>query len=82
MESVVMLMTPLTRDKGLEIALDYDLSLPTHLTGDAGRLRQVMNNLLGNAVKFTAEGHILARITGRADTQSGWACRSPSGWWT
>jgi len=73
MESVVMLMTPLTRDKGLEIALDYDLSLPTHLTGDAGRLRQVMNNLLGNAVKFTAEGHILARITGRADTQSGTA---------
>lgn len=66
-----MLLQPMARDKGLELLLDYDLFLPTDLVGDAGRLRQVLTNLIGNAVKFTTQGHVLIRVTGVADAATG-----------
>ncbi len=61
---VIMLLQPSARDKGLSLLVDYDLFLPTAFVGDPGRLRQVMTNLMGNAVKFTQEGHVLVRVTG------------------
>jgi len=61
---IVMLMQPSARDKGLAIMVDYDLFLPTRFVGDPGRIRQVMTNLVGNAVKFTETGHVLVRVTG------------------
>jgi len=61
---VVMLLQPAARDKGLELAVDYDLFMPTTFVGDPGRIRQVLTNLLGNAVKFTLSGHVLIRCTG------------------
>ncbi|MFV0514068.1 MAG: response regulator [Jhaorihella sp.] len=64
---VVMLLQPNARDKGLNMLVDYDLFLPTGFVGDPGRVRQVLTNLLGNAVKFTASGHVLIRVTGVAD---------------
>jgi signal transduction histidine kinase/CheY-like chemotaxis protein len=61
---VVMLLQPAARDKNIDILVDYDLFLPTGFVGDPGRIRQVTTNLLGNAVKFTLEGHVIVRVVG------------------
>jgi signal transduction histidine kinase/CheY-like chemotaxis protein len=61
---VVMLLQPIARDKGLTLMVDYDLFLPTRFVGDPGRIRQILTNLMGNAVKFTHNGHVLVRVTG------------------
>ena len=61
---IVMLLQPLARDKQIDLLVDYDLFLPTMFVGDPGRIRQVLTNLLGNAVKFTEKGHVLVRVVG------------------
>lgn len=68
---VMTLLQPTAREKGLSLVVDYDLFLPTMFVGDPGRLRQVMTNLLGNAVKFTGAGHVLVRVVGTTDTTTG-----------
>ncbi len=64
---VAMLLQPSVRDKGLTLLVDYDLFLPTLFVGDPGRIRQILTNLVGNAVKFTTQGHVLIRVTGVPD---------------
>ena len=61
---VVTLLQPSARDKGLSMMVDYDLFLPSTFVGDPGRFRQILTNLLGNAVKFTKQGHVALRATG------------------
>jgi len=59
---VVELLSPQALDKHLEIAIRWPSSMPPMYVGDPARLRQVLLNLAGNAVKFTTQGHILVRV--------------------
>jgi Signal transduction histidine kinase len=54
-------------EKNLELVLDFSADVPPGVHGDAARLRQVLLNLVSNAVKFTAQGHVLVRVTRELD---------------
>ena len=56
---VVVLFARQAQDKNLELIVRIDPALPTRLYGDAGRIRQVLSNLIDNALKFTPQGYVL-----------------------
>jgi signal transduction histidine kinase/ActR/RegA family two-component response regulator len=56
--------------KGLSLKLSADPAVPTWCRVDAGRLRQVLANLLGNAIKFTSTGHVQLRVTQTANANN------------
>jgi signal transduction histidine kinase len=58
LEAVTDLISPLAARKGLELAYDMDDGTPDAIVGDAGRFRQILLNLLNNAVKFTELGEV------------------------
>lgn len=65
LQSLVFLHQPGTIETDTHLGLRYPEHLPQDFIGDEGRLRQVINNLLGNAVKFTQEGTVTAFVDGR-----------------
>ena len=64
-EDVTTLLGLSAQEKGLELMLRYQPGLGSQFIGDAGRVRQIVTNLVGNAVKFTETGHILVSVGGR-----------------
>jgi len=62
LESVLDIQRLRAQAKELDLCLEMDPSLPEHLEGDEAKLRQVLVNLLGNAVKFTAKGSVTLRV--------------------
>ncbi|WP_461208557.1 PAS domain-containing hybrid sensor histidine kinase/response regulator [Desulfocurvus sp. DL9XJH121] len=63
LEMVMRNFTVQARDKGLDLRLSMDRNIPRLLTGDKGRIRQVLFNLVGNAVKFCDRGSVLVDVS-------------------
>ncbi|MCG7625403.1 response regulator [Epibacterium sp. Ofav1-8] len=64
LEDVVTLLAPKAAEKWVQLTLRYDPDLPEYYEGDAGRIRQIVTNVVGNAVKFTSQGSVHIDVTG------------------
>jgi signal transduction histidine kinase/CheY-like chemotaxis protein len=67
-ESVLDMFAERARHKGIELACELPANLPRKLKGDPGRLRQVITNLMGNAIKFTEKGEVVVRVAKESET--------------
>lgn len=65
-EDVATLVSSRVAEKDIELIVRVDPSLPKSFIGDVGRIRQIVTNLMGNAVKFTDKGHVYVDVIGEA----------------
>ncbi|MFV1528214.1 MULTISPECIES: response regulator [unclassified Phaeobacter] len=66
-EDVVTLLSPKAAEKNVEVTLRYDPNLPECYDGDVGRIRQILTNVAGNAVKFTGSGYVYIEVSGESE---------------
>lgn len=71
LESVIEVFTPKAQMKGLKLSCNISPEVPSIIIGDQNRLRQVLVNLLGNALKFTERGEIALTVAPAGKTGSG-----------
>ena len=62
-EQAVHLLAPAAHHKGIEVYCDFDPDVPDRLIGDTMRIRQIITNLVGNAIKFTKRGNVTIRVS-------------------
>ncbi len=67
---VAGMLAPAARTKGLQFSVEYAPDIPSVYCGDAGRVRQIVTNLVNNAIKFTATGQVTIAVTTRAERGS------------
>jgi PAS domain S-box-containing protein len=63
-EDVATLVSTRAKEKDLELIVRVEPGMHDHYVGDVGRIRQIITNLVGNAVKFTDRGHVLVDVSG------------------
>ncbi|MEM8685927.1 MAG: ATP-binding protein, partial [Pseudomonadota bacterium] len=66
-EDAAALISSTAAEKGLELSVRIDPALPERFLGDAGRIRQIVTNLVANAVKFTDEGDVYVEVVAQSD---------------
>ena len=75
LESTIELFAEKAQRKGLELMLAYSREVSTTVSGDPTRLRQVLNNLLANALKFTHSGEVILRVSMQIETPDAFVFR-------
>ena len=66
-EDVTTMLSSAAADKDIDLLVRIQPDLPTTFIGDVGRFRQIMTNLVGNALKFTHFGHVLVDVSGQVN---------------